>query len=127
LILTTAKKLLMGIFTLILASGFSTPIFADSEISWNTDSHDYYHRDTIELWGNIYPIQENHMLVEIKNTHGENVFSKSVEINSNGKFTEDITILGDKWEPEGQFSVNLTHGDATSWMPIWIYGCLKTA
>ena len=59
---------------MIFTIGFATPAFAGSEISWNTDSHDYYLRDTIQVWGSVFPLQGDEMIIEIKNSNGENVF-----------------------------------------------------
>ena len=126
MVLNYSQKLFAGALSLIFTIGFATPAFAGSEISWNTDSHDYYLRDTIQVWGSVFPLQGDEMIIEIKNSNGENVFSSTADVDSNGQFEADIPLFGD-WQPYGQFSVNLTHGDETSWMPIWIFQSESTA
>ena len=127
MIFKNTQWFLAVIISLAMTFGFTSPVFADSEINWNTDNHDYYHRDTIQIWGSVYPLEDDEIILEIENSKGEIVFSRTADVKSNGNFEENITILGGIWQPDGQFTLNLVYGDNNNSQPIWIYQSESTA
>ncbi|MGQ0377127.1 MAG: hypothetical protein ACT4OW_06465 [Nitrososphaerota archaeon] len=96
---------------------FSSPISITPKItglSISTDQRSYNKGDIISISGTSETSAGNEIKLSIQNSDGKLVWSESVKIKSNGKFSTLLIAAGAGWNDDGEYTLNGEHGSLTN-------------
>jgi hypothetical protein len=121
-ILFIAAPIVVAIIVIAVASTQSdfgdlkSPISITPKItglSIETDQRSYNKGDIISISGTSETSAGNEIKISIQNSDGKLVWSESVKIKSNGKFSTLLIAAGAGWNNDGEYTLNAEHGSLT--------------
>jgi hypothetical protein len=95
---------------------FSSPISIKPKItglSIDTDQRSYNKGDIISISGTSETSAGSEIKLSIQNSGGQLVWSETVKIKSNGKFSTLLIAAGAGWNSDGEYTLNAEHGSLT--------------
>lgn len=97
-------------------SDFSSPISITPKttgLSISTDQRSYNKGDIISISGTSETSAGAEIKLSIQNSGGQLVWSETVKIKSNGKFSTLLIAAGAGWNDDGEYTLNAEHGSLT--------------
>ena len=79
-------------------------------LSVATDQHSYNKGDIISISGTSQASAGNEIKLSIENPNGGLVWSETVKIKSNGKFSTLLIAAGAGWDNNGEYTLKAEHG-----------------
>jgi len=121
--------ILIGIMTIASASLALQPIYADDEITIETDSDVYDHSSMIILTGHITVVDQNPMdvTIQIFAPNGNLVSVDQVSIDSDGVFSAQFNTVSDTMSKDGTYQIKAVYGFVETTISIELTNAIESA
>ena len=121
--------ILIGIMTIASASLALQPIYADDEITIETDSDVYDHSSMIILTGHITVVDQNEVPVVIMviSPNGNIATIDQVSVNADGVFSTTFNTAGAMMKYDGTYQIQASYGFVETTISIELTNAIESA
>ena len=121
--------ILIGIMAIASASLALQPIYADDNITIETDSDVYNHSSTIILTGHISAVDQNEVPVTIMiiSPNGNIAEIAQIDVNADGVFSTTFNTAAPSMSKDGTYKIQVSYGFIETAISIELTNAIESA